>query len=74
MCTSTEGSLLNLRLRRHHIELFEEETGVEVWFQGRSGRHCTVELNKHNILHYEELKEKALQYEKGFVETINNME
>lgn len=53
---------------------FKKETGVDVLLLGRSGRHVCVEINAETIDRYQELRKKALELEKEFVNEINNME
>lgn len=43
------------KLRDEAFKKFEEETGVEIWQSGRSGRHIVVDDNFYNAYHYNEL-------------------
>ena len=56
-----------------YINKFEQKTKQKVYFEGRSGRHCNVELTKHNLLHYQELKNLAEHLEKDFIKEINGL-
>ena len=42
-------------LRDDAFRQFEEETGVEIWQAGRSGRHIVVDDTFYNAYHYNEL-------------------
>lgn len=42
-------------LRDEAFEKFQEETGVEIWQDGRSGRHIVVDDNYYNAKNYNEL-------------------
>ena len=52
--------------------LIKDELGIDVYFEGRSGRHCCIELSGENLLYYDYLKEKALEYYNELVEMLNN--
>ena len=43
------------KLRDQAFKNFEDETGVEIYQDGRSGRHIVVENNYYNASHYDEL-------------------
>lgn len=49
---------------------FEEETGVPMYFEGRSGRHVCVPNNFLNAYKYNELKSKQEQLEKEVIEKV----
>lgn len=54
------------------INKFEDQTGIELYLLGRSGRHVCVEINSTNIRRYQELRKKALELEKELVNEIND--
>lgn len=56
------------------INGFEEETGVEVFLEGRSGRHICVSDTVENIIDYNSLKDKQKYWEKWLVEFLNEVE
>jgi hypothetical protein len=51
------------KLRDEAFKKFEEETGVEIWQSGRSGRHIVVDDNFYNAYHYNELCEVQEKWE-----------
>ena len=50
---------------------FENETGVEVWQAGRSGRHICVENNVYNLLDYYKLCEVQRKLEDEVIQEFN---
>jgi len=53
---------------------FEEQTGIEVYGLGRSGRHICVDLTLENLENYKDLVDTALELEKWFIEQANDTE
>ena len=53
------------------IRDFERTTGVEIYMEGRSGRHICVENNIFNAFKYEELCETQQSLEKWYIEQVN---
>lgn len=51
------------KLRDEAFKKFEEETGVEIWQDGRSGRHIVVDDNFYNAYHYNELCDAQEKWE-----------
>ena len=56
------------------IEDFEEETGVEVFLEGRSGRHVCVKDTFDNVFNYDYLKDVQQRIEKNFIDDLNSYE
>lgn len=52
-------------------EDFTHQTGVDVEFLGRSGRHVCVEDTLENRQNYQQLRELALQIEQGVIKSFN---
>ena len=55
-----------------YFDAFEENTGVELWQAGRSGRHIVVKLTLDNLERYDELKQEQEKQEKAFIEEMNS--
>lgn len=53
------------------VRTFEEDTGVEIYGDGRSGRHIVVSDTIENRVRYDELKEKQAELEEWVVNTTN---
>ena len=51
--------------------MFEEDTGVEIYGLGRSGRHVCVEDTPENSRKYQYLKSKALKLEAWVIDAFN---
>lgn len=54
------------------VNIFEGETGVELYRLGRSGRHICVELNYENAKNYNKLRNKALKLEQWVIDEFNS--
>ena len=52
-------------------EEFDEKTGTELMFFGRSGRHVCVELNFDNLIRYDELKAVQEEFEQQCISRFN---
>ncbi len=50
---------------------FEMETGVDLLFEGRSGRHICVDDTPENSRHFQYLQNKALKLEKWVINEFN---
>lgn len=50
---------------------FENETGVEIYQDGRSGRHIVVEDNFYNAYNYDKLCSKQEKYEDWLIKEYN---
>ena len=50
---------------------FEDETKVEIWQDGRSGRHIVVEDNFYNAYNYDKLCSKQEKYENWLINKYN---
>lgn len=55
-----------------YAQIFYEETGVEVYCEGRSGRHVIVEANIDNVLQLNKLKKVQQRLEKELISKCNN--
>ena len=53
-------------------QMFYEETGVQVYCEGRSGRHVVVEANLDNVLKIDKLKEVQQRLEEALIARCNN--
>ena len=54
-------------------EKFKVQTGVTVYFEGRSGRHICVDITLDNLINYDKLVETALDLEDEAIEMANNL-
>ena len=57
---------------QEYANKFEQETGVELYTEGRSGRHICVDFDVYDVLYYDYLKEVQERLEKEFVDELNN--
>ena len=55
-------------------EEFKNETGVDLYLLGRSGRHACVEINFDNFKRYDELKTAQRKWEKWVIDEANKYE
>ena len=53
------------------VRTFEEDTGVKLYGEGRSGRHIVVDDTIENRIKYDELKEKQAELEKWVINNTN---
>lgn len=56
------------------LEAFKDDTGVEIYCLGRSGRHVCVDLNYQNALNYSELVGKQQELEQSVIDGMNSWE
>ena len=56
------------KLRDEAFAKFEEETGVEIWQDGRMGRHIVVDDTFYNAYHYDELCAAQEKWEDWVIE------
>lgn len=59
--------------RDEAIRQFEEETGIEMWQDGRSGRHIVVDDNFTNAYHYNELVEAHDKWENWLISKVEEI-
>lgn len=57
-----------IKIRDEALENFKEETGVEIWQDGRSGRHVVVENNFDNAYNYDKLCEIQEKWENWLID------
>lgn len=55
-----------------YFDAFEEDTGVQLYQAGRSGRHIVVKFNLENLENYDALKAEQEKQEQAFIEEVNN--
>lgn len=55
-----------------YFDAFEEDTGVQLYQAGRSGRHIVVKFNLENLENYDTLKAEQEKQEQAFIEEVNN--
>lgn len=55
-----------------YFDAFEEDTGVQLYQAGRSGRHIVVKFNLENLENYDSLKSEQEKQEQAFIEEVNN--
>ena len=70
MYTDAEIDEIYYQLVDSKIAEFEEETGLELYLLGRSGRHVCVESNFSNAAKYDELCEAQQKLKKKYIEDI----
>ena len=58
-------------LRDRAFNMFEKDTGVEIYQDGRSGRHIVVEDNFYNAYNYDKLCSKQEKYENWLINKYN---
>lgn len=55
-----------------YFDAFEEDTGVQLYQAGRSGRHIVIKFNLENLENYDALKAEQEKQERAFIEEVNN--
>ena len=55
-----------------YFDAFEQDTGVQLYQAGRSGRHIVVKFNLENLENYDALKAEQEKQEQAFIEEVNN--
>lgn len=73
MYTDAEIDDMYYQLVDSKIAEFEEETGQELYFLGRSGRHVCVEDTADNVLMYAELRDIAERLEAEVIYDMNHL-
>lgn len=65
-----ESMMTYEKLRDQAFKNFEDETGVEIFQDGRSGRHIVVENNYYNASHYDELCAAQEKWEDWLIDEV----
>ena len=73
MYTDAEIDEIYYQLVDSKIAEFEEETGLELYLLGRSGRHVCVEDTADNVLMYSELRDLAERLEAEVIYDMNHL-
>ena len=50
---------------------FEKKTGIDIWLEGRSGRHVCVENTLKNAIRYDELCDLQKELKNEYIEKVN---
>ena len=53
------------------VEKFEKKTGIDIWLEGRSGRHVCIENTLKNAIKYDDLCAIQKELKDEYVEKVN---
>ena len=60
-------------LVNYYLQLFENETNVKIFQEGRNGRHIVIENNAKNFINYSELQQIQANFENELINQCNKI-